>query len=77
MSELTRQSTPQEVRSAGDGYALDFLDELARDAGGTEVLDFQWGLALGRALEHGWRVLPPRLAVAADTILEEDLDHGG
>lgn len=56
-------------RDMRDGYAFDFLNEVARAAGGTEVLDFHWGFALAQALEDGWRVIPPSGVQAADELL--------
>lgn len=58
-----------------NGYALNFLDEVAAAAGGAEILDFGWGFGLGLALENGWRVLPPTLQIAADTVLQEFVDE--
>jgi hypothetical protein len=50
---------------------IDLLDTLADHAGGTEVLDFGWGVAVGRAFADGWRVIPPMGQEAADRILAD------
>lgn len=61
-----------DIADMATGLATEFVETTARKAGGEDVLDLYWGVAIGQMISRGWRVLPPRLQVAADTVLEEE-----
>jgi len=44
---------------------LDFVKELARRAGGEEVVDVYWGAAAAEMAQEGWRVSKTTVTTAS------------